>query len=206
MNSRAAVFFSGAGEGPLDQIVIERLAEFTGANVGPIYGGSGKPALLDRLEGYNAAARHAPWIVLVDLNGDCECAPIALQNWLPYPEPLMCFRIVVRAIESWLLADRERLASTLRVAKSRIPINPESLENPKRTIVEIARRSRSRDVREDMVPRDGSGRNVGPAYTSRLMDFVRDSETGWRPNIAASASDSLSRCLQCLQPIIQLPA
>jgi hypothetical protein len=36
-------------------------------------------------------------------------------------------------------------------------------------VVELARYSRRRDIREDMVPRPGSGRSVGAAYTSRLI-------------------------------------
>jgi len=46
---------------------------------------------------------------------------------------------------------------------------------------------------------------VGPAYTSQLIEFVRDSEKGWRPEIAVKASDSLMRCIciRCLRELIE---
>jgi hypothetical protein len=69
-------------------------------------------------------------------------------------------------------------------------------------MVELARHSHRRGIREDMVPRPGSGRKVGPAYTAQLIDFARDSNNGWRPDVAAKASDSLNRCLQCLLRLV----
>jgi hypothetical protein len=54
------------------------------------------------------------------------------------------------------------------------------------------------DIREDMLPRRGSGRPIGPAYTSRMIEFV---ENNWRPEVAARSSDSLRRCLVRLREI-----
>jgi len=90
----------------------------------------------------------------------------------------MYFRVVVRAVEAWLLADRERLSALLSIPSTRIPREPEAVVDPKRIIVELAMHSRQWAVREDMVPRPGSGRAVGPAYTSRLIEFVMDTAIG----------------------------
>jgi hypothetical protein len=110
----------------------------------------------------------------------------------------MCFRVAVRAVEAWLLADRESLAGFLRVSPSRVPPDPESLDEPKQAMVNLARQSRSRAVQEDMVPRPGSGRSVGPAYASRLIEFAQST---WRPEIAATRSDSLRRCCERLRQV-----
>jgi hypothetical protein len=115
----------------------------------------------------------------------------------------MAFRIVVRAIEAWLLADRERVSLWLDVPLHRIPMQPERASDPKRTLVDLARRSRSRAVREDLVPRVGSGRRVGPLYSSRLIEFVQDRRRGWRPREAARSADSLDRCLRHLRRLSQ---
>jgi hypothetical protein len=112
----------------------------------------------------------------------------------------MCFRVAVREIEAWLLADRERLAAFLGVKSARLPANPEEEPDPKRIIVELAQQSRRREIREDMAPRPGSGRQIGPAYSSRLIEFVSGSG-GWRPEVAARSSDSLRRCLSCLRKL-----
>jgi len=170
-----------------------RLITSVGATLGSIHGKNGKHSLRRGLVGYNAAARWSPWVVLIDLNRDENCAPPLRQALLPQPAPHMCFRVVVRAIESWLLGDRERLARFLSVPVNRIPQDPETLPHPKQTMVNIARRSRRRDIRKDMVPRSRSGRAVGPAYTSRLVEFA---ENHWRPQTAAGRVDSLGRCLR----------
>lgn len=111
----------------------------------------------------------------------------------------MCFRVVVRTVEAWLLADRERIARFLRVSPARIPTDPESIADPKNKLVQVAACSRSRDIREDLVPRPGSKKQVGPAYTSRLIEFILDSESGWRPRVAPNSADSLRRTLACLE-------
>jgi hypothetical protein len=189
-----------AVEGPVDEAVLRRLAEEVGVAAPVVYGKRGKDALRQRLSGYNNAARFGPWAVLVDLNHDADCAPRLVSDWLPAPSARMCFRVVVRKIEAWLLADRERLAAFLGVAPARIPANPELEPDPKRTLIELSRQSRRREIREDMVARPESGREVGPAYTSRLIEFIQCS---WRPAEAAARSDSLRRCLRRLRELVQ---
>jgi len=197
------VFISGAVEGMLDEAVLRRLMKKVGAMAGPIYGKNGKSFLLQKVNAYNQAARFAPWVILIDLDHDDDCAPPFLQFCLPNPARYMSFRVAVREIEAWLLADRDRLAKFLSVGVSHIPHDPETLDSPKSTMVEIARHSRRRDVRENMVPRGGSGRKIGPAYTSLLIEFARDPENGWRPEIAAKSSDSLNRCIRHLEQLIK---
>jgi len=196
------VVISAAVEGILDEVVLRRLIEGLGAFPGSVYGKNGKSFLLEKLNAYNQAARFVPWVILIDLDHDADCAPPFLQSCLPNPAPYMSFRIAVREIEAWLLGDRNRLAKFLSVGASRIPHNPEALDSPKSTMVEIARHSRRRDVRENMAPRAGSGRKIGPAYTSLLIEFARDPEHGWRPGIAAKSSDSLDRCMRRLEQLI----
>jgi hypothetical protein len=191
MSRASPVVFSVAVEGFVDEAVLRRLLQDVGVAAPIVYGNKGKSDLLQRLRGYNQAASFRPWIVLVDLDQDFECAPPFRDQWLPNPAPHMCFRVAVREVESWLLADQERLAAFLSVPVSRIPTAPEAVDFPKRVMVDLARRSRRRAIREDMVPRPGSGRTVGSAYASRLAEFVR---SAWRPEVAAAHSDSLRRC------------
>lgn len=202
MPGRDPVVISGAVEGFLDEAILKRLIIYAGARPGQIYGKKGKAQLLDRLGGYNQAAQFAPWAVLVDLDQDADCPPPLRGAWLAQPAAMMCFRIVVREIEAWLFADRDRLARFLVVSKSLIPTDPEAIASPKEALAQLAQRSRRRDIREDIAPRPGSGRPVGPSYSSRLIQFVQDSQWGWRPEIAAQSSASLMRCLRCLGRLI----
>lgn len=201
MVSPTPIIISSAVEGPVDEAVVKRLISDVGGGIGPFYGKIGKSHIRQRLHGFNKAAHYSPWIVLVDLNHEAECSPQMKSAWLENPAPYMCFRVAVREVESWLLADRERFASFFGVRVSDIPLSPESIDNPKEKVVELAKKSRSREIRQDMVPRFGSGRMIGPAYVSRLIEFVSVSEKGWRPDRAAQSSDSLRRCLTRLREL-----
>lgn len=194
------IVVSSAVEGIVDEAVVRRLLEQTGAKLGKVYGKNGKSSLRQRLAGYNQAARFSPWIILVDLNHDADCVPPFCKAWLLNPAPYLCFRVAVREVEAWLMADRENLARFLGTSIARIPRDPEGLDDAKREMINLAGHSKRREIREDMVPRPGSRRSVGPAYPSRLIEFVT---SHWRPEVAQQNSDSLRRCLRRLAELLQ---
>jgi hypothetical protein len=183
---------SGAVEGPVDDAVVRKVLRACGHEPGSIHIKNGKSGLLEKLTGYNTAAQIAPWLVLVDLNGDASCAPPFVAACLPSPAEQMIFRVAVRQVEAWLLADRSRFARFLKVSQARLPRDPDSLPDAKRVVTDIARHSSDRRIREEMVSRPGSGRKVGPAYVARMIEFI---ELVWMPDDAEIRSDSLSRCL-----------
>jgi hypothetical protein len=193
-------------EGLIDEAVVKRLITEAGGAVGPVYGKQGKKPLKAAINGYNNAGRHQPWIVLVDLDQDADCAPNLCRAWISEKSPKLCFRVAVREVEAWLLADRQSIARFLSVPVSRVPTDPESEINPKQTMVNLAAGSKRSSIREDMIPRPGSGRSVGPAYTSRLMEFVQSPAPLWRPKDAVANSQSLQRCIRCLEQLIRSEA
>jgi len=189
---------SAAVEGIIDEAVVRRLIEDAGRSVGAVYGREGKPALRRKIRGYNKAAHRLPWIVLVDLDSETECAPALQNEWLPSVAPLLCFRVAVRAVEAWFLADATNLARFLAIPKQRIPREPETVADPKRAIVDLARGSRKGSIRSVITPREGSGRSIGPAYPSRMIEFAMNL---WTPSEAAVRADSLKRAMDCLRTI-----
>lgn len=190
---------SAAVEGDVDEAVVRKLLASIHANIGDVFGKQGKSFLRKRIAGYNYAAQHRPWVILVDLDNDFDCAPSLRSAWLPQPAPCLCFRVAVREVEAWLLADREEIARFLSVALSKIPSQPESLPDPKTTMVNLAKASRRRDIRQDMVPRPESGRQVGPAYSSRLIESVSNH---WQPDRASEQARSLKRAIRCLKALV----
>ena len=132
------------------------------------------------------------------LNSDAECAPELREKLLPEPSEYMYLRISVRTIESWLLADREGISKYLGISKTLVPRDPEALERPKRALINLARRSRRRAIREDMVSPEGVSAEVGPGYTARIIEF---SMFHWNPESAAANADRLNRCLNALSQI-----
>jgi hypothetical protein len=197
------IVISGAVEGPVDEAVLRRLLRDSGATPGAIYGKRGKDRLVQQVSAYNHAARFAPWVVLMDLDRDADCGAGLKNRLLPDPSPTLCLRIAVRTVEAWLLADRERFSDFFAISLSKVPPNPESLPDPKRTIVELARTSRRKEIRSDLVPRPESGRPVGPLYTSRMIEYIESTQNGWRPAVAAEEAESLRRCLRCLQRLVR---
>src|SRR4030042_6977830 len=95
------VTVSAAVEGNVDEALIRALLRHVGATPGAVYGKQGKAHIQHKIHAYNSAARHGPWVVLVDLDRDAECAPHLRDSWLPDRSPFMCFRIAVPQTEAW---------------------------------------------------------------------------------------------------------
>ena len=197
----AEVSIAVATEGADDLVVGRRLVEMVGCVVGPSPGDhQGHGALDAALPAYCRAAAHMPWLVLRDLD-DEACAPALLERLAPKRPAQMVLRVAERAIESWFFADRETLAQFLGVAASKVPRDPDGEQWPKRAMVNLARRSRLRDVRLDMVPAEGSKRYYGPAYTARMVEYA---EQLWRPDVARRASPSLHRAIAALERLVKV--
>jgi hypothetical protein len=182
-------------EGPTDRAVIAKLFASIGMELGLVHICNGKGKLDKRLPSYNQAARHSPWLVLRDLDDDAPCASELVSERLPDPAAGMCFRLVVHAVEGWLLADSEAIASFLAVDRQKLPFAPDEVKNPKQELLRIVGKSRRKDIREDFLPAPNATAPVGPAYTARLIEF---SSLHWRPEAAAERSPSLFRCIQAL--------
>lgn len=185
-------------EGSSDAAVVRRICRSVGLEVGAEFVTGGKGRLDPRLAGYNNAARFAQWLVLRDLDDDADCAPALVRQLLPDPAPRMCLRIPVRSIESWLLGDRSGFSRFFGVSPAVVAPDPDALDRPKRTVVDLARRSKKRVIREGMVPTPGTSAEVGPGYTALIVEYAN---SVWDPESAAENSDSLGRCLRALRAI-----
>ena len=190
-----------AVEGPTDEHVATRLVVHAGGQVGRVLGRQGKPHLRAKIGGYCQAARRDPWLVLIDLDADADCPVPILDEWLPTKPQHMCFRVAVREIESWLLADADTLAAYLSVRRERVPKMPDWLDDPKDSMIALARRSRDRRIRQDMVPVTGGGGHTGRRYTARMTEYVLGT---WRSDVAARRSESFRRAMACLERIVEV--
>lgn len=184
-----------AVEGDLDEAIARRLLEHSALEPGKVYGRMGKQHLRQNIGGYANAARHTPWLVLVDLDDEAPCGGELVEAWMPDRPAMLALRVAVREVEAWLLGDRTGIARFLNVSRDIVPRSPDALVDPKTSLVNIARRSRTRAVREGLPPRPGSGRSIGPLYVTELSRFVRDH---WDVDAATTQSSSLARCLAAL--------
>lgn len=138
-------------EGSIDRAVVRKLFAETGTQYGTIYIQNGGGNLLKKLPAYNRSARFRPWFALCDLDQK-PCAPSLHHDMIQiFPEgksPGLRICITVRAVEAWFMADGGPLALHLSIPQGKIPAKPEELNNPKRTMMDLARQSRSSAVRQ----------------------------------------------------------
>jgi hypothetical protein len=189
-----------AVEGPTDTPVARRIAIEAGFAAGAVYEKGGRSGLDRKLRAYNEAAKYASWFVLRDFDNQADCPPALIQTLLPVRSPRICFRIAVLEVEAWLLGDRTRCAEYFGVALSLIPDRPEAVPDPKQALVNVARRSRQKAIREDMVPEADSTAVVGPGYLPRITDYATNR---WRPGVAAEVCQSLAKAIECLKKMAE---
>jgi hypothetical protein len=80
-----------AAEDVIGLAVLSRLVQELRAELGPTYNTGGKSGLRKRLSGFNQSAHFKPWVVLIDLDHDADCAPAVRTEWLANPAPQICF-------------------------------------------------------------------------------------------------------------------
>lgn len=183
-----------AVEDELSGAVMSRLISFSGRNfaINQIFNARGNARLKDGMTKFRAASRVLPHIILTDLDR-CPCPPVLIDNWKANQLPSqLLFRIAVREVEAWLLADRAGIAEFLHVDVSKVPHAPEAEDDPKRTLLNLARKSRKRRLSQEIVPEVGSSAKIGPLYNTHFVNFVN---TRWDIEQACLCAPSLARTL-----------
>jgi hypothetical protein len=162
--------------------------------LGYTYSGNGFGYLKSNIRGFNQASKASPHFMLTDLD-NYSCPLELITDWVNFPiNPNFIFRIAVKEVESWLLADLEGLSNFLNVSKTNFPLSPDILIDPKSTLIQLAKRSKIRRIREEIVPL--SNASIGPNYNGCLSEFVLAS---WNIPNAVTRSESLRRAIQKLE-------
>ncbi len=159
----------------------------------------GYGALRKNLEKYCNLSTRSKVVVLTDLD-QAECAPSLLNSWfeeMDIPDGLT-FRISIREVESWLLADRDGFSEFLGVPSGRIPKDVDTLDNPKSFLISLAGRATKKDVKSDLLPQRGKTAKVGLGYNNTLCRFV---ENEWNIRLAADNSPSLDKAYRRISEI-----
>lgn len=158
-------------------------------------GKTGYGQLKGRFSSFNMIARYRePVLLITDLDNPKSCPIALIREWSQgfEIETDLLFRVVVVEIETWLLADRVGMSQWLEVSDVLIQRHPESITQPKETLVGLARRSPNRRLREAIVPPPGSTRSVGPGYNDCLGEFAVQH---WNIEAARLNSPSLDRAI-----------
>lgn len=128
-------------EDDLSKAVLEKLllSSRHSYEIGNCFHGRGYGYIKKNISGFNNAAKGMPFLVLTDLDAE-ECAPTKIRNWLSVPKHSnLLFRIAVREVESWLLADRAGFAKFLGIKKDLIPAHIDEIKDPKKMFDRIGK-------------------------------------------------------------------
>lgn len=198
-----AIIINLVFEDELSEYVLSKLLSCFGTKyqTGYSYNAHGFGYIKAKINGFNQACKALPFLVLTDL--DNYPCPLQLRDdWFSStPHPNMIFRVAVREVESWLLSDIEGFSSFTGVSRSNFPSKPELERDPQKILIGIAKRSRKRVIREDIVPISENAQ-IGPNYNGRLMEFVLNY---WDIDNAMKRSESLRRAfisLDRFQPLV----
>ena len=134
--------------------------------------------------------------ILTDLD-TTECACSLIRSWFSIPSnvdvvlPRQCiFRVAVREVESWIIADLEAWATFIGIPATNFSAQPDQLDDPKRHLLNVIRKKGRKKMHREMLPQGTA--QIGPRYNEILCDFVNSS---WEPKRAAKSSPSLNRPL-----------
>ncbi|MDR2440249.1 MAG: hypothetical protein LBE12_12895 [Planctomycetaceae bacterium] len=141
-------------------------------------------------------------ISLTDLDKEYCCPPSLIRNWLSIedgkpielPEKTL-FRVAVREIESWIMADRKKFAKYFDLTESLLPTIPDKIRDPKKEFFSLLRKKERQKFRR-MLP--GKNSFIGPEYNDIMCDFI---ERHWLPTRAENNSPSLKRMMSRLRAI-----
>jgi len=187
------IYITLAVEDSLSEVVARKLLEQTNQNyrVSQCLCNQGQGYLKSKINNFNQAAKFTPFFVLTDQ--DRGCPPTLISSWLKKEaSKYFIFRIAVMKIESWVMAHREAFAEFFSISLANIPQNMDELRDPKQFLVNLVKHSRSKRLRDDIIPDTGSTAKVGPDYNNRLSQFVQNK---WNAFEAEVHSESLRRAL-----------
>ncbi len=162
----------------------------------------GVTKLIPELPRFVEQARHVqPVLCIADTDG--QCPKMLLARWLPKSLPKnFALRLAVMEAESWLIADRKALAEFFDIAEKHISTTPDEEIDAKRHLLNLARKSRNRDLRLDLLSQTDASKQ-GSGYNPQLCRFVK---MHWSAQRAAENSASLARAVRRIATLAQTTA
>ncbi|MEY4507229.1 MAG: hypothetical protein RL297_1807 [Pseudomonadota bacterium] len=149
----------------------------------------GNGYLRSKMDSWCQMAEHQIMLVLTDLD-QANCLVEFRDQWLAQrrlPASLI-FRIAVREVESWVLADHQAMREL--VGKIGVlPPQPDTLPDPKQALLGLGKTA-PKGVRNDLIRTIDGQLRQGVGYNARLTHWIN---TAWSPERAAERSPSLAR-------------
>ncbi|MBN1943796.1 MAG: hypothetical protein JW849_10935 [Phycisphaerae bacterium] len=141
-------------------------------------------------------------VSLADLDKE-PCAGALIRQWFKIPDkqPIslpkeLIFRVAIREIESWIIADHNAWARFIGIPASNFSVTPDELRDPKLHLLNVIKRKGRKKFHKDMLPRGTA--SIGPLYNEKMCEFIQNK---WNPERAQKNSPSLKRAIHAINNI-----
>ncbi len=155
---------------------------------------SGFGYLKKNMKAFNKLAQNYVVIVITDIDNK-EINPDEFkQKWINIQKNTgLVFELAIVEIESWILADNDSFKEFFHVSTTDTSAT-DDIPDPKKKLIEVVKKSRSKDIRAAIIP--NAGASIGPEYNITLMEYVT---RYWDEERARINSDSLDHFLKTLE-------
>lgn len=122
----------------------------------------------------NVANKVMPVLMIADAD-QAPCVVTQRNSWLPANvSPKLSMRLAVTEAEAWILADHIGFSRFASVSKDLFPMHPETAPDPKQALLALIKKSKRRELRDEMLPGKGATSPVGLGYNVHMTDFVKN--------------------------------
>lgn len=184
-------------EDELSEAFMKKLADFFDHKFLIIasYSRGGYGYIKNNIKAFNNASKGSVYFILTDLD-NYSCPSELIDKWLGLKNRRhnLLFRVAIKEVESWALADVIGFSEYFGVSERLVPRSPDSVNDPKKVLIDIVRKSKKKGFKQDILPVNENAK-VGPNYNSRMIDFV---DNKWDINSARDNSESLNRTYYAL--------
>ncbi|MDR5760892.1 hypothetical protein QCE88_28300 [Caballeronia sp. LZ035] len=123
----------------------------------------------------NEVARNVMPVLMVADADQAPCVVAQRNAWLPpNASNRLSMRLAVKEAEAWVLADHIGFSRFAAVSKDLFPALPETDVDPKQRLLSLVKKSKRRELRDEMLPGKGATSPVGLGYNVHMTDFVRN--------------------------------
>ncbi|MFM0667412.1 hypothetical protein [Paraburkholderia sediminicola] len=161
----------------------------------------GEAPFRQRIPAMNNVAKNVmPVLMIADADQEA-CVVVQRNSWLPQnPSKRLSMRLAVKEAEAWVLADHVGFSKFAVVSKDLFPPSPETEPDAKQALLGIVKKSKRRELREEMLPARGATSPVGLGYNIHMTDFVKNY---WDIDRAATRAPSLARAIPRVAALLQ---
>lgn len=155
--------------------------------------GRGFGYIKNNINFYNKSSARTTYLVVIDLDNE-PCPIKIIQDWLDDAKgENLLFRVAIREIESWIVADVQNFSKFLHLREKKLRKDVDEIADPKNYIFNLINNSKIRQL-SGICPR-GTAR-IGDDYNEKLSKFVKSS---WNPQLAMVNSSSLKKTIKMLE-------